>query len=92
MIIDSRYKVIDELGSGLWGVVYKVKDIRTDKIYALKLFKHLDTESLYERFSAEQMHHITKIKTCQPCSSAGFWKFRKTCLLFKTICRRKFAG
>ena len=61
MIIDSRYEVINKVGSGLWSTVYKVKDIRTDKIYALKLFEELDSVSLYEKFSAEDMHHITKL-------------------------------
>ena len=62
MIIDSRYEVQKELGKGLWATVYKVKDIRTDNIYALKLFQKLDPKSLYEKFSADDMHHITKIR------------------------------
>jgi len=61
MIIDSRYEVLEELGSGLWATVYKVKDIRTEEVYALKLFQKIDTLDLYEKFSAENMHHITKI-------------------------------
>lgn len=61
MIIDSRYEVLKELGSGLWATVYKVKDIRTEAIYALKLFQKIDTSDLYDKFSAENMHHITKI-------------------------------
>lgn len=61
MIIDSRYEVLEELGSGLWATVYKVKDIRTEAIYALKLFQKIDTLELYDKFSAENMHHITKI-------------------------------
>ncbi|HHE39396.1 MAG TPA: hypothetical protein ENL20_12635, partial [Candidatus Cloacimonetes bacterium] len=62
MIIDSRYKVVKELGSGVWATVFKVKDTRTKKTFALKLFQKLDTRSLYEKFSAEDMHHITKIQ------------------------------
>ncbi len=61
MIISSRYQVLEELGSGLWGTVYKVQDIRTQEIYALKLFHKLAARDLYEKFSAENMHHITKI-------------------------------
>jgi len=61
MIIDSRYEVIEQLMTDLWSIVYKVKDTRTDKIYSLKLFHNLDANSLYEKFSAEQMYHITKI-------------------------------
>ncbi|MDY6915922.1 MAG: serine/threonine-protein kinase, partial [Candidatus Cloacimonadota bacterium] len=62
MIIDSRYKVIEELGAGIWSTTYKVKDLRTENIYALKLFHNIESEELYEKFSAEDMHHITKIQ------------------------------
>ena len=62
MIIASRYEVIEEIGSGLWANVYKVKDIRTNQVHALKFFQRLDSKSLYEKFRAEQMHHITKIE------------------------------
>jgi serine/threonine protein kinase len=62
MIIDSRYKVLKELGAGIWATVYKVKDLRTNKTFALKLFHMLDSDSLYEKFSAENMHHITRLK------------------------------
>jgi len=61
MIIDSRYEVEKKLGAGVWATVYKVKDIRTDKKYVLKLFQMIDAVSLYKKFSAENMHHITKL-------------------------------
>ncbi len=62
MIIDSRYKVIEQLGVGAWAAVYKVSDIRTGLIYSLKLFQNIDAQSLYEKFTAEEMHQITKFK------------------------------
>ena len=37
-------------------------DIRTDKIYTLKLFQYISSEELYSRFSAEEMHRITKLE------------------------------
>ena len=61
MIIDSRYKVEKKLGAGVWATVYKVIDVRTQKVYALKLFQMLEADSLYEKLSAENMHHITKL-------------------------------
>jgi len=61
MIIDSRYKVEKKLGAGVWATVYKVIDLRTQKRYVLKLFQMIDSDSLYEKFSAENMHHITKL-------------------------------
>jgi signal transduction histidine kinase/tetratricopeptide (TPR) repeat protein len=62
MYIDHRYEVIESLGSGTWANVFKVRDIRTDKLYTLKLFQYLSSEELYKHFSAEDMHHITKIE------------------------------
>ena len=62
MIIDSRYEVIDELGSGVWATVYQVRDIRTNQVFALKHFHRLLATSFYEKFSAENMHQITKIQ------------------------------
>jgi signal transduction histidine kinase/serine/threonine protein kinase/Tfp pilus assembly protein PilF len=62
MIIDSRYQVLESLGTGLWATVYKVEDIRTGNIYALKFFQQLDANDLYEKFTPEDMHHITQIE------------------------------
>ncbi|MCF7792469.1 MAG: protein kinase [Candidatus Cloacimonetes bacterium] len=77
MIIDSRYKVIKKLGAGLWATVYKVEDLRDNEIYALKLFQMLDSESLYEKFSAENMHHITKIQHPNLIHVSNFGNFGK---------------
>ncbi len=62
MIIDSRYEVLEQLGIGVWATVYKVLDLRTNKIHALKLFQNLDAKAMYEKFSAEDMYHITQIE------------------------------
>ena len=62
MYIDHRYEVIESLGSGSWANVYKVRDIRSDQLFTLKLFQYLSSEELYRYFSAEDMHHITKIE------------------------------
>jgi signal transduction histidine kinase/serine/threonine protein kinase/tetratricopeptide (TPR) repeat protein len=62
MIIDHRYEVIESLGSGSWSNVYKVSDRRSGSLYTLKLFQYLSSDDVYERFSAEDMHHITKIE------------------------------
>ncbi|MBN2829625.1 MAG: tetratricopeptide repeat protein, partial [Candidatus Cloacimonetes bacterium] len=62
MIIDSRYEVLESLGTGIWATVYKVRDLRTDNIYALKYFQQISATELYEKFTPEDMHHITKIE------------------------------
>ncbi len=62
MFIDHRYEVLERLGSGSWANVFKVRDIRTNNVYTLKLFQYLASEDLYSYFSAEEMHHITKIE------------------------------
>jgi len=61
MIIDTRYKVIERLGMGAWATVYKVRDLRSQGIYALKIFHKLDSKSLYSKFSAEDMFMITQL-------------------------------
>lgn len=61
MILDSRYEVLEESGSGLWATVYKVRDLRTDKIYALKYFNQLDAKEFYKKLPATSMHHLTEI-------------------------------
>ncbi|MDD2228325.1 MAG: ATP-binding protein [Candidatus Cloacimonetes bacterium] len=62
MYIDHRYEVLESLGSGSWANVFKVRDIRTGNFYTLKLFQYLASDDLYSHFSAEEMHHITKIE------------------------------
>jgi signal transduction histidine kinase/serine/threonine protein kinase/tetratricopeptide (TPR) repeat protein len=97
MIIDSRYEVIHKVGTGLWSTVYKVKDIRTDRILALKLFEELDTTSLYEKFSAEDMHHITKIKHPNLIHVSDFGNHKKNIYYIsefytgKTLSKYKFS-
>ncbi|HPR17171.1 MAG TPA: serine/threonine-protein kinase, partial [Candidatus Cloacimonadota bacterium] len=77
MIIDSRYKVIKKIGAGLWATVFIVEDLRTGQIYALKLFQMLDAEKLYEKFSAEDMHHITKLQHPNLIHVSDFGNFGK---------------
>ncbi len=62
MFIDHRYEVLEVLGTGAWARVYKVKDIRSDKLYTLKLFQYLSSGDFYANFSAELMHRITQIE------------------------------
>jgi serine/threonine-protein kinase len=62
MYIDHRYEVLESLGSGSWANVYKVRDIRSNNLFTLKLFQYLSSADLYSHFSAEEMHHITKIE------------------------------
>jgi len=61
MILDSRYEVIEELGSGIWATVYKVRDLRTDQFYALKYFNQIDAKEFYKKLPANNMHHLTQI-------------------------------
>lgn len=62
MFIDHRYEVLEHLGTGAWANVYKVRDIRSGKLYSLKLFQYVSSDDLYSRFSAEEMHHITRLE------------------------------
>ncbi|MCK4694978.1 MAG: protein kinase, partial [Candidatus Cloacimonetes bacterium] len=89
MIIDSRYEVIEELGSGVWAIVYKVKDIRTNKIHALKLFQKINATSLYEKFSPENMHHITKIQHPNLIHVSNFGNFGEHIYYLSDYCQGK---
>lgn len=62
MIIDSRYKVLETLGSGAYANVYRVMDIRTSQTFSLKLFQRIEASTLYETLTAEDMHQITKLR------------------------------
>ncbi len=62
MIINNRYKVIREMDKTFWATIYQVKDIRNEKMYALKLFSGLSCEEFYSRFSAEELTLLTRIK------------------------------
>ncbi len=62
MFIDHRYEVLESLGSGAWANIYKVRDVRTNNLYTLKLFQYLSSDQFYANFKAADMHHITKIE------------------------------
>jgi len=62
MLIDKRYYVIDSIYNGTWSSVYKVRDIRDNKIYALKIFSKITPRDFYENFSSQKLYQLTKIK------------------------------
>jgi mitogen-activated protein kinase 1/3 len=39
--LPTRFKVIKKLGSGAYGCVFAAKDIKTNKIVAIKIIEHL---------------------------------------------------
>jgi serine/threonine protein kinase len=54
-IINGRYKLIDERGSGSFGVVYIARDLLTNYIYAAKVMhlEQVEDSELLERFKRE---------------------------------------
>ena len=63
IIIDKRYKVVKKIDTGATGVVYKVKDLKNNRILALKMLSKQKTSSeAVQRFEREfrllaQLHH-----------------------------------
>ena len=54
-VINGRYKLIDERGSGNFGTVYIARDMVNNHIYAMKIMHldHSDDNELLERFKRE---------------------------------------
>ena len=60
-IIDSRYKVINELGSGGMGIVYKVKDLINNKIIALKILTEQVSRSVSVQRFKKEFYFLTQL-------------------------------
>jgi len=62
-IIDKRYKILRKIGAGATGIVYRVEDLKSNKIIALKILSKQKTSSeAVQRFKREfqlltQLHH-----------------------------------
>ncbi|KPJ73114.1 hypothetical protein AMJ52_04325 [candidate division TA06 bacterium DG_78] len=62
-IVDNRYKILKKQGAGATGKVYKVKDLRDQRIMALKMLSREETSSEeIQRFKREfklltRLHH-----------------------------------
>ena len=58
-IIDGKYLKIKRLGSGAEGIVYKVKEIKTGKIYVAKI---MEFEETYDEDEIKENEKILQIK------------------------------
>jgi len=62
-IIDKRYKILRKIGAGATGIVYRVEDLKSNKIIALKILsKQKISSEAVQRFKREfqlltQLHH-----------------------------------
>jgi len=54
----GKFEVLEEIGRGGFGIVYKAKDVTLDRIVALKILlpEHLDNVDLVEAFKREARH------------------------------------
>jgi eukaryotic-like serine/threonine-protein kinase len=63
-IFDGQYELLEELGSGLFGEVWKARDQRLDRIVAVKLLKDLDEDTAWQegqRLTELKSPHILPI-------------------------------
>ncbi|MBI5542885.1 MAG: serine/threonine protein kinase [Deltaproteobacteria bacterium] len=57
-VIDRRYKILDKLGEGGMGAVYKVEHVRMGKLVALKLLR---PEAAFDRNALKRFHQEAQI-------------------------------
>lgn len=63
-VVADRYEIIEQIGAGAWGVVYKARQLELDRIVAIKLLrKHLVSDQAklarfkQEAFAASRLDH-----------------------------------
>ena len=59
--IALHYEFKEKIGSGSFGTVYRVEDIATKKIFAIKLFDKIPIEDIREKMNPKVMREITKM-------------------------------
>jgi len=60
-LIALHYELKEKIGTGSFGSVYKVEDIATKKIFAIKIFDKIPLEDIREKMNPKIMREITKI-------------------------------
>ncbi|MDD5529421.1 MAG: sigma 54-interacting transcriptional regulator [bacterium] len=73
-IINNRYKILEKLGQGAIGTVYKCEDLPTHKIVAIKLFSEVAKKLAIQRFK----HEFSLIKRLQHPNISTVYDFGVT--------------
>ena len=60
-LIALHYELKEKIGSGNFGTVYRVEDIATKNILAIKIFDKIPLEDIREKMDPKVMREITKI-------------------------------
>ena len=62
LTFNNKYKVINTIGKGGFGIIYKVLEIKTNKLYALKYITIVKNDEI-EKFREEFENEIEVMKT-----------------------------
>ncbi len=60
-LIALHYEFKEKIGTGSFGTVYRVEDIATNNIFAIKLFDKIPIEDIREKMNPKVMREITKM-------------------------------